>query len=70
MSGGLRFKSLSNFLDKTYEVLANAPPAEIAKFQKAAGDAEEKLRKLSDDDYIWFRNYGDKYAWISAEDLP
>ena len=70
MNQGLEFKSLSGFLSRKWEDLQKARSDEISNFLRLAKSAADRIDKLRYDDSIWFKNYGQKFAWIAASDLP
>jgi hypothetical protein len=70
MRSGLSFASLSGFLSKSWEELARARPEELVGFLRLAKAAIDRIDKLRYNEAIWFKNYGERFAWIPAAELP
>lgn len=70
MRSAFQFKELSSFLSRDWPSIANAKTDEITNFLKQAKASIARLDKLRGDETIWFKNWGQKFAWVSAEDLP
>ena len=61
---------MSKFLKWNLDDFQTCTPQDLAEFVAAAGAGVSQLQKLRNENSLWFRNYGEEYAWIPAAELP
>ena len=70
MRSSLNFRTLGSFLRLSWDELSRARPEEIRNYLNLAKAAADRFDKLRSNDSIWFKSYGQLFAWIPAADLP